>query len=193
MEKENKNLKVVIALLSILVVILLILGIYFIFIKKDKKAVDVEPSNNVEINEKNNTEGLKDSDGKDISIDYENLEKELIDNVDKNGYLVYLDYCKDCTLNTSETDDIYCSKKTLSKNSIVTIINKLKSASKVEFMPTGRNCAVYTYSISNQNGENLLVAYEADDASILLVGIKGQGYAYHFNGENIINFFNSLQ
>ena len=42
MEKEQKNQKVIITLLSILIIILLAFGIYFIFIKGDKNNEPVE-------------------------------------------------------------------------------------------------------------------------------------------------------
>ena len=81
-----------------------------------------------------------------------------------------------------------CTKTNLGVNSIKTFVNKLKSANLVEYIPTSKECSEYTYTIGSD-----LSAFEADDKSILLVGINCNGYAFHFTNENMIDFLINLK
>lgn len=79
MEKENKNLKIIIALLSVLIVILLALGIYFVFIKKENEGViDNQKPNNTQVNG-----GQKEQD--------KNIDHRLYHIVDGDDYVLYTD------------------------------------------------------------------------------------------------------
>ena len=196
MEKETKNQRVVIGLLTGIIIILLGLCIYFMFIKKDNKEIsgnqptnsEKEKEERKEAKQTNNTLGLKGSNGEDISLNYEELEKKLL-NMVNNGTKVYLDHCDNCSdIDYDNIDEAQCSKKELSVNVVKNLINKLKNANKVEYMPTSRPCAEYTFSIDNG-----IVAYEADDKSILLVGVNNNGYAFHFTNENIVDFLSNLK
>ncbi len=40
---------------------------------------------------------------------------------------------------------------------------------------------------------DIYIYFEADDPSILLVGLNGNGYAYHFAGEDIRDFLKNLK
>lgn len=164
----NKNKNTLFILLSI-IGILLLLCIYLLFIKKDTA---------------NNTLGLKDASGNDISINYEKLEIELLKNNN-----VYLSVCESCAeIDEGNINDVKCNKKSLSVSTISTFISKLKSAKSVEYLPTSKVCSLYTYSVGND-----FVAFDGDDTSILLVGLNNNGYAFHFPNENIVTFLNGLK
>lgn len=159
--------------LSILIIVLLSLLIYMVFIKKE----DNEGINN------NNSE---------VSFDYNKIEKDLTSEL--NNKTIYLESC-DCSevLDYDSVDKAKCSKKIISNDTISTFINKLKTADKIELISTSKVCSEYTYSVfTNDTNERLLIAYVADDTSILLVGIRDNGYALHFVGENVNEFLSSL-
>lgn len=189
-EKEkNKNL--IIGIMACLIILLIVALVYFVFIKKDKdqestKAQDVLEKEDIK---KNNTFGLKDFDGNDVSLDYEKLEQELIYNVNSGSVKIELKHCENCEdFDYNNADSVKCTKKELEVNSITIFINKLKSANFVEYLPTGRECSEYTYSIGNK-----FFGFEADDSAILLMGINDKGYAFHFDNENIIEFLSNLK
>jgi len=152
---------------------MIVLIIYMVFIKKD----DNEGINN------NNSE---------VSFDYNEIEKELTSEL--NNKTIYLESC-DCSkvLDYDSVNKAKCSKKIISNDTISTFINKLKTANKIELISTSKACSEYTYSVfTNDTNETLLIAYVADDTSILLVGIGDTGYAFHFTGENMNELFVNL-
>ena len=61
-----------------------------------------------------------------------------------------------------------------------------EEAKYVEYMPTSKNCVLYNFSVGSD-----LIAFEADDPTVMLVGINGDGFAFHFD-ESVIDFFKSL-
>lgn len=166
--KNNKR-----AVILLVVALVLVIGVCIYFVLGTDKSEDAGV--------KNNTYGLKDADGKDISIDYSELEKDLTNDVNKNSEKVELTYCSKC-------GDAKCDKKELNVESVKTVVSKLKDADKVEYLPTSRECVKYTYTI----GEGF-TAFEADDSSILLVSIDNVGYAFTFDGEDVTKFLSDLK
>ena len=93
-------------------------------------------------------------------------------------------------LKTNSTCEVGASRNSATKNldtsAIAKVINKLKEAKYVEYMPTSKNCVLYNFSVGSD-----LIAFEDDDPTVMLVGINGDGFAFHFD-ESVIDFFKSL-
>ena len=211
MEKNNsKTLLTLMSLCVCLSIITLGLVIYDRFIKEEPehailKPIEIVPNtndnkqNNDSNNNKttptnsnvgkNNTSGLRDYEGKDASINYEQLEKTLISKVNSKQEKIILQNCVNCKdIDFDNYDKAKCTKKELSVSSISQILNKLKSANLVEYVSASKPCSEYTYSVGSD-----FDAFEADDKSILLVGVNGNGYAFHFNNENVTDFLSKLK
>jgi len=188
--ETNKNKNLIIVVMACVIVLLIAALVYFLFIKKDKPEEQVKPQDIHETEDikKNNTFGLKDVDGNDISLDYEKLEQDLINKVKSGSVKIELQHCENCEdFDYDNADSVKCTKKELGVNSITVFISKLKSANSVEYLPTGRECSEYVYSVGNE-----FFGFEADDSSILLMGINNNGYAFHFDNENMIEFLSNL-
>lgn len=179
MEKK-KNLLII--FLSIIVVLLLGMLVYLLFFNKKE---ELKPVDNPPINNNENK-----SDGPYANfLDYEKIKNDLVNNV-ISGKRIYLENCESCEgIDFDNYDEAVCHKKELTINSITTFINKLKKATKVEELPTSKACSLYSYWIEDSG----LSAFEADDPSILLVGLNGKGYAYHFAGEDVKDFLKNLK
>ena len=191
MERTNKGL---VATVVVLVILVLGLGGYIVYDKmvveeKDTSSekenknekVDEKENQNEKVDEnQNSTIKYKDSTG----IDYDKLEEELKgkvhSNQDTNAYL-------------STCEDFKAKNQKISVNSISEVIKKLKTAVSVEEVPTSTFCPEYTFSVTSNieddNRENIMLVYYANDKKVLLVGIHDTGYAYHFATEKELDHF----
>ena len=151
--------------------------IYDKFIRKEPEKTIIKPVS-VDYNSMKNAIA-------DIKIDYSELARKMKSD-DKHIYLNVCDTCEE--IDESNIDEASGTKKELGKDTVEKVINKLKDASKVELLSTSKVCSLYTYYV-----EDVITIFEADDPNILLVGIEGEGYAYHFNGENVKSFLESFK
>ena len=197
-EKNTKTLMILMIICVCLSITTLGIVIYDRFIRKEPEHAVLKPitvdNQNTTINNDNknyntNNLTLEEDNNDNISIDYEKTQKDLIDKVNKNIDKIILKRCESCKgIDYDNSSNAKCSDKEMSVNSINEVINKLKTASKVELLPTSKACSLYTYTVGND-----LVVFEADDTSILLVGLNNNGYAFHFPGENVVDFLSKLK
>ena len=193
MEKKKKDChnRVLVILMTICVTLSIItLGIviYDKFIKKEETKTCNCPTCVVGDNTKQERKVTVKKDTEDYVLDFDSLEDRLANSVNNDHKKIVLSMC-DCNgIDFDNIEDMTCDNKELSVDSIGVVINKLYSSKKVEWVPTSRACADYTYLIEDSH----FFIFEADDKSILLAGIDQDGYAFHYDNEDVRDFLKNL-
>ena len=181
-----KNEKLIV---FVVLIVVTALGISFYAILNDKKEKPVQ-TKNTNTTEKKETKKIKEDvieptieekekqeEQEEISIDYKSLKKELIARIDNDPNTnAYLETC----------DNFERERTVLSTTSVEQLIDKLMTANSISKLPTSMTCPNYTYTVStnidnDMTRENIIIAMYSNDDNILLVGIKGEGYAFHFD------------
>ena len=129
---------------------------------------------------------VTDSQGKVYSIDFTGLLHKLEKKVDNYEEKITLVTRESCNGDEGSNTTVGQKVKELSMDSITKVIDKLRSSKKIEYLSTSRTCSLYNFQIGND-----LTVFEADDDHILLVGIEGNGFAFHYD-DSVLDFFKSL-
>ena len=122
-------------------------------------------------------------------LDFDDIEDRLLKNANNNHKKVILSSCDCKGIGYDNIESMNCDNKELSVDSIGEVINKLYNAKKVEWVPTSKICADNTFLVEDSN----FFMFEADDKSIILAGIDQDGYAFHFDGEDVRDFLKGLK
>jgi len=188
MEKEKKQ-NVQIILLSIVIVLLAGILVYLLFFNnKDEKVID-NKENTIQESVKKERKITINKDDDDYILDFDDIENRLIKKIDEQKKKAILSSC-DCNgIDYDNIESMNCDNKELSSDSVKAVINKLFSSKKIEWVPTSRICADYTYLVEDSN----FFLMEADDKNIILAGIDNDGYAFHFPGEDVRDFLKNLK
>ncbi len=182
--KKEKYKIIYIILLSIFIVLLIVALTYFLFLNK-KEEIVINNNNNAN-NERKITIN---KDNGDYVLNFDNLENKLTKKINEQKKKAILSNC-DCNgISYDNIESMNCDNKELSIDSVKMVINKLFSSKKVVWVPTSRICADYTYLIEDSN----FFLMEADDKSIILAGIDNDGYAFHYDGEDVRDFLRNLK
>ncbi|MBP5684088.1 MAG: hypothetical protein J6X02_02395 [Bacilli bacterium] len=145
----------------------------------NRRRVAPKEQQKIEENKEENSDG-------DININFSTLEDDLLAVINE-GNKVSLSHCTNCeAIDYDNSKEVICSEKELLNETVTKVVEKLKSAKKISYLPTSKPCAIYNYSIGNY-----LIVFESDDQKSLLVGLNGEGYAFDYD-ENVIPFFEEL-
>ena len=189
MEKEKKQ-NIQIILLSIIIVLLVGIMVYLLFFNKkdENKVIDSKENTTIESVKKERKISVNKADVNYV-LDFDDIENRLIKKIDEQKKKAILSSC-DCNgIDYDNVESMNCDNKELSSDSVKIVINKLFSSKKIEWVPTSRICADYTYLVEDSN----FFLMEADDKSIILAGIDNDGYAFHYDGEDVRDFLKSLK
>ena len=207
-KKENKELVLVIVILSILVIAL---GGYICYDKVISNNNDIQTENN----KKNNLEEKDDTTSKDdnnindnsanLDFDFNELSNTLHSSVQKDNITTFISKCIEKTTSANEPPETEQTNISVSNNTIDTIINKLKTAKSIDKEITyswfGCPPKSITYYVSINSTDKSEVHSQrvfslnyAQGEDILLVGYNNKGYAFHYNSsEEISGFIESLK
>lgn len=180
--------------LIVIVVICVIGFVGYKILNQDQKVSKEETNENISTSSEEENNQQKED---EINIDYDALESEIINKMNKDSNMkAYLSTCKNN--GTPAEPDFQTNDMVLSTNAVHTVIEKLKTAISIEKVPTSLFCPEYTFLIINDlnsdNAEKLMSVNYANNKSMLLVGIKEDGYVFHFASENELdNFLEELK
>ena len=134
----------------------------------------------------------------DDIIDLDKINNEIITSINNKETNVYVASCEDKL--SVENIGVEFSYKKLDKDVVGIIINKLKSANKVEqditFSYLGCPAKKINVIVADKDtAENVRFGLEyADSENILLLGYNGVGYAFHYNdSKEVVGFIESLK
>lgn len=224
---ENNKRKLIIIL--VIVVSLLVVSSSLIILNKssdknykDKDAVN-ESNTEKEINKDSKNNNSKDdnkensNDNSNINsnaeeskydkkyavntFDFEKMISDIHEKVKSNNLGYYLEKCKtkEETSDMSSTFDV--SYNELSEKSLLTIVEKLKSAKEYEIIRTASFfCPPYSYSIGKlENGEirnpifSLHYNISTPEAYMLILFYNNDGYAFSYNAGEVVGLLENLK
>lgn len=211
--KENKARIILIITLSLLVIALCgyILSGYIGYKKNiNDKNKTVENSND---KEKDNTKEKESNDNPNKTttnnethdFDFNELSNTLHSSLEKENMQALVSTCEEKSVDENGIPNTEYKNNVVSKDTVDTIINKLKEAKTIDnnitfswFGCPPKQIAYYISVNSNDqiqlHSQSKFSLYYANGEDILLVGYNSNGYAFHYNSkEEISNFIESLE
>ncbi|MBQ8131348.1 MAG: hypothetical protein IJ193_02535 [Bacilli bacterium] len=158
--------------------------------KKNKNYVK-EENGEVSLETESSDELVLDDFSKATLFHYDEVEKDVLADVNKNHYSYYLSTCE------GKMPDVTTSFIELKESSFQTIMKKLRSCTRYESNITASFfCPKYSYAIGMKSEDSvnprIFSLNYANDSKVLIVGYKNVGYAFYYE-EDVTGFIESLQ